>query len=333
MKGAFFTIGKGVKFITSCQMKKPSHQPYIFNSLSELNRALGIPKPLHPLIAFADYKSITKDISDIAKGVLMNFYVISYKKYSNRTLGYGQHYYDFGEGGLWFMAPNQLLWFIAPNQLLAEGESDDECKGINLLIHPDFLHGHPLSANIKNYGFFSYSIHETLQLSEKEKGTILGVFKNIQDELEQRIDDFSQGVIISQIELLLNYSNRFYNRQFITRKAVNNDILTKMEILLDNYFNAEKGVHKGLPTVQYLAGKLDVSPSYLSDILRSLTGLNAQQHIHQKLIEKAKEFLTTGTLSVAEVAYLLGFEHPQSFSKIFKRKTNLTPIEFKQSLN
>ena len=293
----------------------------------ELNKALGIPKPLHPLITVIDYTNIMDDVSEIAKkGVMMNFYNISYRKYFKGTIKYGQHYYDFDEGGLWFMAPNQMMGETERGQ-------DDQCEGLSLLIHPDFLLGYPLAVGIKKYGFFSYAANEALQLSEKEKETVRNVFKNIQDELDQRIDHFSQDVIINQIELLLNYSNRFYNRQFITRKAVNNDILARMETLLDDYFKAENGLQKGLPTVQYLADGLDVSPGYLSDVLRNLTGLNTQQHIHQKLIEKAKEFLTTGTLSVAEVAYQLGFEHPQSFSKIFKRKTNLTPVEFKQSLN
>lgn len=305
-------------------MKKEPHQPRIFHSITEMNKALGMSPPSHPLIALNDYKNISGDISDIAKGMLMDFYKISYKKHLSGKIRYGQHYYDFNEGG---------LSFISPNQLIAEDESNGECEGFTLLIHPDFFHGYPLAANIKKYGFFSYSANEALQLSEKEKETILEIFKNIQDELDQRIDNFSQDVIISQVELLLNYSNRYYTRQFITRKAVNHDILTRMETLLDSYFNTENGLHRGLPTVQYLADELNVSPGYLSDLLRNLTGLNAQQHIHQKLIEKAKEYLTISTLSVAEVAYQLGFEHPQSFNKIFKKKTNLTPIEFKQSFN
>jgi AraC-like DNA-binding protein len=308
-------------------MKKSNHQPYIFNSIPELHRALGIPQPPHPLITLIDYTNIMDDVSEIAKkGVMMNFYNISYRRYFSGTIRYGQHYYDFEQGGLWFMAPNQMMG-------TTERGPDDQCEGLSLLIHPEFLIGYPLAAHIKNYGFFSYAANEALQLSEKEKETVHGVFKNIQDELDQRMDHFSQDVIISQVELLLNYSNRFYNRQFITRKAVNNGILAQLEILLDEYYRDANGLNRGLPTVQYLAGKLDMSASYLSDILRSVTGLNAQQHIHQKLIEKAKEFLTTGTLSVAEVAYQLGFEHPQSFSKIFKRKTNLTPVEFKQSIN
>lgn len=305
-------------------MKKPFHKPYVFHSIAAMNKALGLPEPPHPLITLNNYKDITADVTDIAKGVLMDFYKISYKKYLSGKIKYGQHHYDFNEGG---------LSFIAPNQLIAEDQSNGECAGCTLLIHPDFLHGYSLAANIKNYGFFSYAANEALQLSEKEKETILGVFKNIEEELAQRIDRFSQDVIISQIELLLNYSNRFYNRQFITRKVVHHDVLTKMETLLADYFNAEHGLQKGLPTVQWLAAGINVSPSYLSDLLRNLTGLNAQQHIHQKLVEKAKEILTTGNLSVAEVAYQLGFEHPQSFNKMFKSKTSLSPTEFRQSFN
>ena len=183
----------------------------------------------------------------------------------------------------------------------------------------------------KQYGFFSYAANEALHLSDKEKATIISIFKIIEEELNARIDDFSHDVIISQIELLLNYANRFYKRQFITRKTVSNDLLQKLEEILDEYFNNDRTVSQGIPTVQYLSEQLHISPSYLSDMLRSLTGQNAQQHIHYKLIEKAKEKLSTTSLSVSEVAYELGFEHPQSFSKLFKTKTRQSPLEFRQS--
>ena len=235
-------------------------------------------------------------------------------------------YYDFDEGGLLFAAPGQIVG----------GNGEEEVTGCSiyaLLIHPDFLLGYPLAKKIKQYGFFSYSTNEALHLSEKEKATIISIFKIIDDELNNRIDDFSQDVMISQIELLLNYANRFYNRQFITRKAVSNDLLQKLEEILDEYFNSEKSLSKGIPTVQFLSEKMNISPSYLSDMLRSLTGQNAQQHIHHKLIEKAKEKLSTTSLSVSEVAYELGFEYPQSFSKLFKTKTNLSPLEFRRSFN
>lgn len=176
-------------------------------------------------------------------------------------------------------------------------------------------------------------MNEALHLSETEKSTIISIFTLIEEELSNRIDDFSQDVIISQIELLLNCCNRFYKRQFTTRKAVSNDLLQKLEELLDNYFNNKELTMQGTPTVQYISEHLNISPSYLSDMLRALTGLNSQQHIHNKLIEKAKELLSTTNLSVSEVAYQLGFEHPQSFSKLFKAKARLSPLEFRQSFN
>lgn len=162
---------------------------------------------------------------------------------------------------------------------------------------------------------------------------MISIFKNIENELLSRIDDFSHDVIISQIESLLTYSNRFYKRQFITRKAVSHDLLQKLEEILNHYFNDENSFLQGLPTVQFLAERLNLSPGYLSDMLRSLTGQNAQQHIHDKLIEKAKEKISTTNLSISEIAYGLGFEHPSSFNKFFKSKTNLSPSEFRQSFN
>jgi len=225
------------------------------------------------------------------------------------------------------------LLFAAPNQLIGGKNYDEEQSGYSLLIHPDFLWNYPLAKKIKQYGFFSYSANEALHLSESEKAIIVSIFKNIGQELKSRIDDFSQDVIISQIELLLNYANRFYKRQFITRKAANNDLLQKLEEILDGYFNDEKSIMQGLPTVQYLSEHLNISPSYLSDMLRSLTGQNAQQHIHNKLIEKAKELLSASNLTVAEIAYRLGFEYPQSFNKLFKTKAKVSPLEFRQSFN
>ena len=237
---------------------------------------------------------------------------------------YGQGYYDFDEGGMVFVSPNQLL--KAPAEA-------DECEGVNVFVHPDFLLGSQLAGNIKKYNFFSYATNEALHLSDKEKSTIMSIYEIIEDELESRIDDFSQDIVISQLDLLLNYSKRFYRRQFITRKAVNNDLLTNLEQALENYLNSDTPLSKGLPTVQCLAEQLHVSPHYLSDMLRALTGQNALQHIQGKLIEKAKEILSTSNLTVAEVAYRLGFEQPQSFNKFFKNKTKISPLEFRQSFN
>lgn len=300
--------------------KEDRHQ---FNSISELYRVLGLPKPLHPLISLGDNTEISVDKGSLPQSFLLNFYKISYKTRAPGKIRYGQNYYDFDEGGLVFTSPNQIL---AVND-------ETEYAGYTLLIHPDFIRNHPLGKNIKNFGFFSYSVHEALYLSDKEKQIILSIFKNIGDELQSNIDSFSQDVILSQVEVLLNYSNRFYNRQFITRKAASHDTLTKLENILNEYFNSSATLTKGLPTVQFLSDELNLSPGYLSDMLRTLTGQNTQQLIHDKLIEKAKEMLTGSNLTVSEIAYQLGFEYPQSFSKLFKNKTNLSPLAFKHSFN
>ena len=202
-----------------------------------------------------------------------------------------------------------------------------------LLIHPDFLWNTPLAKRIKKYEYFDYSINEALFLSEKEENTIIGIMHNIQNEYHSNIDKFSQNIIISQIEVLLNYSERFYHRQFITRKITNHKVLDSLEEILTEYFNSDELTGKGLPTVQYIAGQLNVSPNYLSSLLKVLTGQSTQQHIHNKLIEKAKEKLSTTDLSISEIAYELGFEHSQSFSKLFKSKTNISPMEFRRSFN
>jgi AraC-like DNA-binding protein len=225
------------------------------------------------------------------------------------------------------------MFFVSPNQITGEHSPVNDHSGYTLLFHPDFLLGYEIAKKIKEYGFFSYSVNEALHLSESEKVTIISVFKSIEEELKGRIDKFSQDVVISQIELLLNYANRFYNRQFITRKAVGSDLLQRVEEILHAYFQSEATQKQGLPTVQKLASEINVSANYLSDMLRSLTGQNAQQHIHSHLIEKAKERLSTSQASISEIAYELGFEHPQSFSKLFKLKTSISPVDFRRSFN
>jgi len=307
-------------------MKQEENSPHKFESLSDAHRAFGLPKPLHPLISLINGADTGVEVNRPPHSHVLSFYKISYKPKLSGKLKYGQDYYDFDEGGLLFASPNQIIG----------GNNDNnagECSLYTLLIHPDFLWNYHLAKKIKQYGFFSYSANEALHLSDTEKATIISVFQLIEEELKSRIDDFSQDVVISQIELLLNYANRFYKRQFITRKAISNDLLQKLEETLEEYFDNERSLSEGIPTVQYLSERLNISPSYLSDMLRSLTGQNAQQHIHNKLIEKAKEKLSITRLSVSEIAYELGFEHPQSFSKLFKTKTNLSPLEFRRSFN
>ncbi|MBC9795103.1 helix-turn-helix domain-containing protein [Sinomicrobium weinanense] len=303
-------------------MKREENVLRKFDSLSDFHRAFGLPRPSHPLISLVNIEEVTISKEASFDFFILGFYKIVYKTTLCGQAKYGQNYYDFGEGGLIFTAPNQV--FESPKSA---------ASGYAFFIHPDFLLTYPLAKKIKQYGFFSYAANEALYLSAHEKETVMSVFKIIDDELKGRIDHFSHDVVISQIELLLNYCNRFYNRQFITHKAVYKDLLFRVEELLDDYFNNSISLNEGLPSVQYLADQVNVSPGYLSDILRSLTGQNAQQHIHYKLIEKAKEKLSATTLSVSEIAYELGFEHPQSFSKLFKSKTNLSPLEFRQSFN
>lgn len=297
--------------------------PQKFESLSELHKVFGLKKPLHPLVSFINIKEIIISPNELSSTMMLNFYKIAYKTDLCNQARYGQNYYDFGEGGLVFTAPNQV--FESPNSKAN--------SGYLLFFHPDLLLSYPLAKKIKEYGFFSYTTNEALHLSEKEKDTILSVFTIIEEELNNRIDDFSQDVMIAQIELLLSYSNRFYKRQFITRKAVNHSLLEKFEEILNDYFNNSALLEQGIPTVHSLAEKLNISPSYLSDLLRSLTGQGAQQHIHQKLNTLAKEKLSTTQLSISEIAYELGFEHPQSFSKFFKKMTKTSPIEFRESFN
>ncbi|HEY5825384.1 MAG TPA: helix-turn-helix transcriptional regulator [Cyclobacteriaceae bacterium] len=308
---------------------KKEDAPLKFESLSEAHLALGLPAPKHPLISLINNNCISSSqLNSPHHSHVLNIYKISYKPKLSGKLRYGQGHYDFDEGGLMFAAPGQIFGASPGEDLTAATNSL-----YTLLIHPDFLWNYPLAKKIRQYGFFSYSANETLHLSEEEKTTILSIFKMIGDELDSKIDDFSQDVVISEIELLLTFADRFYKRQFITRKAASNDLLQKLEELLNEYFSKERSINEGLPSVGYLAEQLNLTPSYLSDMLRSLTGQNAQQHIHEKLIEKAKEILSGTNLSVSEVAYTLGFEHSQSFSKLFKTKTSLSPLEFRRSFN
>jgi len=303
-------------------MKRKDDKFIRFISISESHQAFGLPAPQHPLISLVHFNESNPFNTEMAPIYdVLSFYKITFITKNSGKLKYGQKYYDYNEGSMLFFAPNQLVG-------TTEYNSDTYCY--LLLIHPDFLLGHPLAKKIRQYGYFSYSSTEALHLSNKEKAIMLSVYQIMEQELNNGVDEFSQEVIIAQIELMLSYVNRFYKRQFITRKAVNSDILEKTESILDDYLN-QKTLHLGVPTVQYLSDQLYISPGYLSDMLRSLIGKNTKQYIHEKLIEKAKERLTNTKLTISEIAYELGFEHPQSFSKLFKIKTNMSPLEFRNS--
>lgn len=302
-------------------------QPYRIKTIKEYHKILGVGNPEHPMISVIDLAELTPYKSEESVKVIFDFYIISLKKVDSGDVqyGYGQHKYDFDNGILFFIAPNQVFSFKA--------DEDFKSSGSMLLIHPDFLWGSALAKTIKQYDFFNYAVNEALFVSEKEEAVLKSFIKNIEQEYHSHIDKFSEAIIISQIESFLNYSDRFYMRQFLTRKISGNQILDKLEKILDDYFADDNIINKGLPTVQYVAGLLNCSPNYLSGVLKTLTGQNTQQHIHEKIIEKAKEKLSTTTLTIGEIAFELGFEYPQSFSKLFKSKTNLSPGEFRTSFN
>lgn len=299
---------------------------HTFNTLSEFHKFCALPKPEHPLISLVDYGQVDYQTIENQITWSQNFYSIGLKRNVSAKVRYGQQEYDFDDGLLTFIGPRQVLQF----EMLP---SEKKPSGWLLLIHPDFLWNTPLAKTIKNYEFFGYAINEALFLSEKEEKTMTDILLNIQQEYRSNMDKFSQNIIIAQVELLLNYAERYYQRQFLTRKINNHQVLVRLEDFLDNYFNGEEAVNNGIPTVQHTANALNVSPSYLSSLLKVLTGQSTQQHIHEKLIEKAKEQLSTTQLSVSEIAYTLGFEHSQSFSKLFKSKTNQSPVAFRASFN
>ena len=299
-----------------------------FKTISGFHEFINLPKPQHPLISVIDVGTVPHAGSDEPMNMVLDFYSISVKRMGNVKVMYGQQPFDFNEGIMSFMSPKQVFSIAVDNK-------NEEVKksGWVIYIHPDFIWNTPLAKTIKGYDFWDYSFNEALFLSAKEEAVINSIRQNIYQELDSNIDKFSKQIIISQVEGLLNYADRFYHRQFITREKANHQILERLESLLTHYFNSDDTMKRGLPTVQYIAEQLYLSPKYLSNLLRALTGQNTQQHIHDKLIEKAKEKLSVTNLTVSEIAYELGFEHLQSFSKLFKTKTTLSPLEFRASFN
>jgi AraC-like DNA-binding protein len=305
-------------------------QPLHIKTISEFHRLRGFALPENPLISVVQIDSFSKDFLECDHSMFFDFYCISLKHTDNIILKYGQQQYDFDEGVMFFMSPGQIFRLEQHN---SNSDNETIVSGWMLLIHPDILWNTPLAKNVKKYMFFDYSVNEALFLSEKEQRIIVGIIQNIQNECQTNIDKFSQDIIISQLEVLLNYADRFYNRQFITRKITNNQILENLEKALNFYFSEENLILSGFPSVQDTSERLNLSPNYLSSLLKITTGRNTQQHIQDKLIEIAKERISTTSLSVSEIAYQLGFEHPQSFSRIFKNKTGMSPLKFRESFN
>jgi AraC-like DNA-binding protein len=297
------------------------NSPLRFNSITDLMHRLRLDSPAHPMITLVNYDEVNIDLRDSGSWFMLDFYKITFKKDFNGSVKYGPGTYDFKEGGMAFLAPGQAVQMTADL---------GDYQGYALYFHPRLLDGHPLAQGIHSYGFFDYAVAEALFLSEKEKQIMETLFKAIEIELDNHIDQFSENVLVSQLELLLNHSNRFYNRQFLTRKNMHHDLISRMNAWLNERFNGADTVITGLPSPQDIATHLNVSQRYLSDMLKTLTGKTTQQHIHLALIEKAKALLNQTSLTTAEIAYSLGFEHPQSFNKLFKQRTSVSPVQFRQ---
>ncbi|WP_342089020.1 helix-turn-helix domain-containing protein [Dyadobacter sp. OTU695] len=288
-------------------------------TVSEYHRLMGLRAPEHPLVSVVRFEDIKAPESDEPMSLVNDFYSIGLKHNFDAKMKYGQQSYDFDCGMMTFMAPGQIL------RIEVEPGKELKHSGWLLLVHQDFLWHTPLAKKIKKYDYFSYAVNEALHLSDKEEAIITGMLQNIEREYRSNIDRFSQEVMVSQLDSILTYAERFYHRQFLTRKISNHQLLERFEEALQGW--------PGIPTVAELAEKLHISPGYLGSVLRVLTGKNTQQHIQDHLIEKAKEKLSTTELTVSEIAYELGFEYPQSFSKLFKARTSLSPLEFRASFN
>ena len=291
-------------------------------SIIELLSGMRLEKPTHPLITIIDTQKLAYGDETVGKRFTSDLYCIALKD-SNCGIDYGRNSYDFDDGVLIFTAPNQVITVKKPQAL-------NQVKGWMLYFHPDLIRKTTLGEKIDSYNFFNYEVHEALHLSEQEQNTLTQIVELIKNEIKERIDNHSQQVLVSNIELLLNYSARFYERQFNTRSASNLDVVAKVEALLKNYYLENELIEKGQPTIQYLAEKCHLSPSYLSDLLAKETGRSAKDHINDFLVEKAKTLLLSSTDSIGGIAYTLGFNYPHYFGRLFKQKTGKTPQEYRQ---
>jgi len=297
------------------------------NSIAEVHEFFQIGKPKHPLISIIRVGAGVSGIAIEKFKYALGLFQISLKDNCAYTISnYGRNSYDYQEGSMVFVAPSQVLEFEKQN-------INKEDTGWTLLFHPDLIRKAELGNRMAHYSFFDYTSNEALHLSEEERKTITGIAHTIEKEYSNTIDAHSQTLIISNLELLLNYCVRFYDRQFYTRTNLNQDIASQFEQLLKEYYQQEKQLELGIPSVQYCGEALNMSSKYLSDLLRKETGRGTQDHIHQHIIEKAKNRLLNSTESAGEIAYALGFEYPQYFSKIFKKKTSMSPNEYRQSRN
>lgn len=291
-------------------------------SVNEIHESLGLGKPAHPLITIIDMSKLTCEEERVGSRITSDLYCIALKD-ANCALDYGRNHYDQAEGMLLFTAPDQVITLTRAHGL-------NEINGWLLYFHPDLIRNTSLGDRIEDYSFFGYDTHEALHLSEQEEATMNHCVELIQMEINERIDNHSQRVIVSNIELLLNYSIRFYERQFNTRTAQNKDLISKVESLLKNWYKSGQLIESGPPTIQYLADECHLSASYLSDVLKKETGRTAKDHINDFLVDKAKNLLLSSNDSISGIAYNLGFNYPHYFSRLFKNKTGMTPQEYRE---
>ena len=291
-------------------------------SITETNKLFGLASPKHPLVAIM----WAKDFPDFSQyyGIKYNsdLFSIALKDGMEGRLGYGRNNYDFEDGTMVFSKPNQVL-------SIEEKTVVKDAKGWVLIFHPDLIRKSELSKRIGNYRFFDYEVHEALHLSEEEKATLTDLVNKIEIEINQNIDKHSQKLIVSTIELILDYCNRYYDRQFYVRTNLHQDHISEFESFLKDYFNSEKPTELGLPSVKYCGEQFNMSSNYLSDVLKKETGKSAKDHIYAFVVNRAKNKLLGTTESISEIAYDLGFDYPQHFSKLFKKQTGMSPAKYR----
>ena len=295
-----------------------------FKTLSTYFDYMQLPRPEHPMLSvlFATDDNFLPCPKESSPPIVTDCYSISLKKIIKGNLNYGRTKYDFTNGALIFMAPRQVLQW--------DSSVVFEQKGFSINFHEDFLKGTELAEQVKKYGFFSYSANEALHLSPKEEKQIESIVENIEIEYQNNQDEFSKEIIISQLSTLLKYANRFYERQFLNRKELSNDLLEQFNQQLSAYFESEQLQDKGIPSIEQIAVKMSISQRYLSDTLKKETGKTTTEHLQSFLIDKAKNILLKPNKSISEVAYELGFEYPQYFSRLFKKKEGLSPSEYRE---
>ncbi|MDW3192989.1 MAG: helix-turn-helix transcriptional regulator [Cytophagales bacterium] len=291
-------------------------------TIAEIRTVFGLGKPTHPLITILDTRKLAYGEETVGKRFSSDLYCVALKD-SRCGIDYGRNSYDFDDGVLIFTAPDQVITVTKPQQL-------NEVEGWMLYFHRDLIRNTSLGEKIDAYSFFNYEVHEALHLSELEQNILNQIIGLIQHEIKERIDNHSQQVLVSNIELMLNHSVRFYERQFNTRSASNLDVVSKVESLLKKYYVENVLIERGQPTIQYLAENCHLSPSYLSDLLAKETGRSAKDHINDFLVDKAKQLLLSRSDSVSSIAYRLGFNYPHYFARLFKQKTGKSPQEYRQ---